>query len=149
MDKKLDDVKIRRLLDVCKLSIIWRRSLMKETFYLKQYNYHMRNKSHDYHNPRIVTYGLEMFGYKATQLWNSIPREIQEANDICTFKQLTSKNRSKIRKCSICNLYVTNLVYVENPSPNSPPLSIDILSCFIYFMKFYCFYFMFEFYSWC
>ena len=87
---------------------------MKEIFCLKQYNYHTRNKSLDYQNPRTVTYGLETFGYKATQLWNSIPREIQEANDICAFKRLTSKNSSKMCKCNICKLYVTNLGYVEN-----------------------------------
>ena len=34
---------------------------MKEIFCLKQYNYHMRNKSLDYQNPRTVTYGLETF----------------------------------------------------------------------------------------
>ena len=87
---------------------------MKEIFCLKQYNYHMRNKSLDYENPRTVTYGLQTFEYKATQLWNSIPREIQEANDICTFTRLTSKNISKICKCNICKLYVANLGYVEN-----------------------------------
>ena len=80
---KIHQRSIRALtIEICKTLNDLNPVFMKEIFCLKQYNYHMRNKSLD-QNPRTVTYGLETFGYKATQLWNSILREIQEANDIC------------------------------------------------------------------
>ena len=76
---------------------------MKEIFYLKQHNHHMRSTLLEYQNPSTVTYGLESFGYKATQLWNSIPREIQEVKDVSTFKRFTFKNSSKFVNATYAN----------------------------------------------
>ena len=55
---------------------------MKEIFYLKQHEYPTRNQQIVYPTPRTVSYGLETFGYKASQLWSNIPNEIQQAPDI-------------------------------------------------------------------
>ena len=41
---------------------------MKEVFSLKQSNYPLRNQGMAYPNPRTVSYGLETFGYKGSQL---------------------------------------------------------------------------------
>ena len=63
-------------------------SFMKNIFCPTQHNYNTRNKRFAYPNPRIVTYGFESFGYKATHIWNSIPSEIQVASDVTSFKTL-------------------------------------------------------------
>ena len=63
----------------------------------------MKLYTQEYPNPRTVTYGLESFGYKASQIWNSIPKNIQENNDLCSFKSFTSEH---------CKLYVKDLGYI-------------------------------------
>ena len=87
---------------------------MKEIFCLHQHNYPTRCQNLVYPNPRTVMYGLESFGYKASQLWNSIPRKFQEANDVSTFKSYNSKYCGKICKCNLCKLYLPNLGYIIN-----------------------------------
>ena len=84
---------------------------MKEIFCLKRHIYSTRNQNLIYPNPHSVIYGLESFGYKATQLWNAIPREIQESNNMSTFKRYNS-TQYKICKCNLCKLYLTNLGYI-------------------------------------
>ena len=84
---------------------------MREIFCLKRHNYPTRNQNLTYPNPHSVIYGLESFGYKATQLWNAIPREIQESNNMTTFKRYIS-TQYKICKCNLCKLYLSNLGYI-------------------------------------
>ena len=55
---------------------------MKEIFSLKPHNYPLRTQNLVYRNPRTVSYGLESFGYKASQIWKNIPIEIQKSEDI-------------------------------------------------------------------
>ena len=50
---------------------------MKDIFHLRKQNYTTRNEQICHPNPRTVTYGLESFGYKATQIWRSIPYDIR------------------------------------------------------------------------
>ena len=69
----------------------------------------MRKQPLEYSNPRTVTYGLESFGYKASQIWNSIPSNIQETTDLCSFKSFTSEHFKKICKCNLCKHYVKDL----------------------------------------
>ena len=85
---------------------------MKEIFSMKKHNYPMRKQPLEYPNPRTVTYGLGSVGYKASQIWNSIPNNIQEANDLCSFKSFTSEHCKKICKCNLCKLYVKDLGYI-------------------------------------
>ena len=84
---------------------------MKELFCLKQHSYSSRSDKLSYPNPRTVTYGLESFGYKATQLWGSIPNDIQNTEDINVFKKFTSQNCNKSCKCNLCKRYIRNLGY--------------------------------------
>ena len=87
---------------------------MKEIFSIKQHKYCSRRQHLQYQNPRTVTYGLETFGYQASQIWNSIPREIQESNDVANLKNYIKNNCSTICKCNICKLYIPNLGYIQN-----------------------------------
>ena len=86
---------------------------MDEIFYMKQHNYSTRSQNLVYPNPRTVCYGLETLGYKACQIWSSIPQEIKIANDIATFKSSISKHNGNICKCNLCKLYITNLGYIN------------------------------------
>ena len=85
---------------------------MKEIFSMKKHNYPMRKQPHEYPNRRTVTYGLESFGYKASQIWNSIPSNIQETDFLCSFKSFTSEHCKEICKCNLCLLYVNDLGYI-------------------------------------
>ena len=85
---------------------------MKNIFSQGKHNYTTRNEQLSYPNPRTVTYGLESFGYKATQIWRCIPQNIQNNRNINTFKKYTSDNCSKLCKCNICKEYIANLGYI-------------------------------------
>ena len=85
---------------------------MKEIFCPKLHAHNTRNKSLSYPNPRTVAYGLEMFGYKATQIWSSLPTEIRESDNVSIFKNYISKNCSKLCKCNLCKQYISNLGYI-------------------------------------
>ena len=89
---------------------------MSEIFYLKQHEYPTRNQQIVYPNPHTVSYGLETFGYKASQLWSNIPNEIQQAPDVSTFKQYTSKQCGNICNCNLCKPYIAGLGYIHNPT---------------------------------
>ena len=87
-------------------------SFMKDIFCVKLHNYSTRKQNLSYPNPHTVAYGLETFGYKATQIWSSLPTEIREADDISKFKSYISKNCSKLCKCKLCKRYIANLGYI-------------------------------------
>ena len=93
---------------------------MKEIFYLKQHDYPTRNQQIVYPNPRTVSYGLETFGYKASQIWSKIPNEIQ-ATDVPTFKNYISKQSENICNCNLCKPYIAGLGYIQN----NPTLKIS------------------------
>ena len=95
-------------------------SFMKEIFHLKQQHYFTRNEHLAYPNPRTVIYGLESFGYKASQLWSSIPEDVQHATDIHTFKKDIAKYCTNICNCNLCKPYIANLGYIENDTRQNP-----------------------------
>ena len=86
---------------------------MKNVFCLKQQKYSLRNQSLMYPNPRTVSYGLETFGYRGSQLWHNLPREIQECTNLSTFKTYVAKHCKNICRCNLCKNYVANLGYIE------------------------------------
>ena len=97
-------------------------TFMKEIFYLKEQRYSIRNQGLAYPKPRSVSYGLESFGYKATQLWSKIPNSIKQADNITTFKREVSKSCVNICNCNLCKHYITNLGYIDNnPQTIRPP----------------------------
>ena len=89
-------------------------SFTNEIFYIKDINYNTRKQNLAYPNPRTVSYGLESFGYKASQLWSKIPYEIKHANNIATFKSEIPKHCANICNCNLCKSYITNLGYIDN-----------------------------------
>ena len=88
-------------------------TFMNEIFYLKEHNYSTRKQNLVYPNPHTVTYGLESFGYKASQIWSKIPHEIQEGN-VTIFKSKISKHCRHICNCNLCKSYIENVGYIDN-----------------------------------
>ena len=94
---------------------------MNEIFHAKELTYNTRKQNLVYPNPHTVSYGLESFGYKASQIWNKIPYEILQVNNITTFKGEISKHCENICNCNICKSYVANLGYIDNNPSARPP----------------------------
>ena len=88
---------------------------MKEVFPLKTHIYPLRSQNLIYPKPRTVSYGLETFGYKGSQIWKKVPKEIQESEDISIFKTYASRKFKDFCNCNLCKLYITNLGYIEAP----------------------------------
>ena len=86
---------------------------MKEIFTLKEHKYSTRRQNLQSKIPRTVTYGLESFGFKATQIWNAIPKDIQISNE-SAIKSHIKSHRNSICKCNLCKLYIPNLGFIEN-----------------------------------
>ena len=86
---------------------------MKNIFTPRDHNYSTRNECLTYPIPRTVTYGLESFGYRANEIWNSLPKHIQAANDVKTFKSLLSNNNHNLCSCNLCKTYISNVGYVK------------------------------------
>ena len=78
---------------------------MKEIFSLKPHNYPLRRQNLVYPNHRTVYYGLESFGYKGSQIWSIIPKEIQTSDDISVVKSYISKHYKDLCKCNLCKQY--------------------------------------------
>ena len=89
---------------------------MKEIFSLKTHNYPTRTQNLNYPNPPTVSYGVESFAYKGSQIWKRIPKEIQKCDGLYSFKTYVSKNCENLCKCNSCKLYVPNLGYIEHTS---------------------------------
>ena len=85
---------------------------MKTIFSPVQHNFNTRNQCLTRPIPRTVTYGLESFGYRANEIWNSLPKDIQTAKDNKTFKSLLSRNTHKLCSCNLCKTYIPNVGYV-------------------------------------
>ena len=89
-------------------------TLMKEVFCVKEHNIFTRKQNLTYPNPRTVSYGVETFGYKASQIWRNIPCDIQQIEDIFTFKKHITNYCENICNCNLCKPYVANLGYIDN-----------------------------------
>ena len=86
---------------------------MKEIFSLNEHKYSTRRQCLNSITPATVPYGLESFGFKASQIWNSIPNGIQISNQ-AEIKEHTKVHGMKLCKCNMCKSYVPNLGYIEN-----------------------------------
>ena len=89
---------------------------MKEVFCLKEHNYPTRKQNLFYPNPRSVSNGIENFGYKASQIWGNIPKDIREVEDTSTFKRNIINYCESIGNCNFCKSYVANVGYLDNNS---------------------------------
>ena len=86
--------------------------IMKEVFTVKENNYQTRKQYLVYPNPRTVRYGLESFGYKASHIWSNLPKEMQQATNLNTFKRYNFKHTKTVCTCNLCKPYINNLGYI-------------------------------------
>ena len=75
---------------------------MKNIFCPVGHGYYTRKQNLNYPNPKTVFYGLDTYSYRANEIWNNLPEEIQTAEDLKTFKILLSTNNSNICSCNLC-----------------------------------------------
>ena len=64
-------------------------------------------------NVKTVKYGdksLQVFGVK---LWNQLPREIQELENLNNFKNVIKKWRPSKCPCDICRTFISGVGYIE------------------------------------
>ena len=87
---------------------------MKDIFCLKQQHYSARSQTRVHPKPKTVIYGVEPFGYKANQIWKSLPKDMQETKEMATFKKYSSQLNDDICNCNLCKLYIPNLGYIQN-----------------------------------
>ena len=64
---------------------------MHDVFSVKGHNFSTRKQNLAYPNPRTISNNVETFGYKASQIWSKIPRDIQQIEDISMFKNSVKK----------------------------------------------------------
>ena len=86
---------------------------MKNIFHLKEINYSTRMQNLSYPNPKTTSYGLQSFGYKATQVWSKIPHKMKQSN-INKFKNEIAEHCRNICNCTLCKSYIQNLGYIDN-----------------------------------
>ena len=72
-------------LEVFKRQTDFNTNFMKTIFSPVNQIYDTRHQSLTRPIPRTVTYGLESFGYRANEIWNSLPKEVQAAKDSKSF----------------------------------------------------------------
>ena len=83
---------------------------MKNIFTLKEHQYFTRRKPLQYSTPRTMTYGLDIFGYKATQIWNAIPTDYR--SDTFTIKHYI-ESHNEICNCNLCQPYFRNIGFIH------------------------------------
>ena len=94
-------------------------TIMQDVFSVKGHNFSTRKQNLAYPNPHTISYGIETFGYKASQIWSKIPRGIQQIEDISMFKNSVSVYCENICNCNLCKPYVANLGYVDTNANSS------------------------------
>ena len=85
---------------------------MKDIFNSVNHSHNTRSQNLSYPNPKTVSYGLETFGYRANQIWNSLPSVAQSAVDLKTFNNLFPIKNKNLCSCNLCKSYISNLGYI-------------------------------------
>ena len=86
---------------------------MNEIFKYKQHNYNTRKQHLIYPNPHTSSHGLQSFGYKSCQLWDLLPHEIQNADNVELFISHFQKISKLDCTCNLCRPYLKNLGYIN------------------------------------
>ena len=61
--------------------------IMNDIFKLRKNTYNLRNfHIFQNENPRSLKYGLDVFPYRTSQLWQQVPTDIREAASLTLFK---------------------------------------------------------------
>ena len=89
-------------------------NFMKNIFCPVGHGYYTRKQNLNYPNSKTVFYGLDTHGYRANEIWNNLPEEIQSAEDLKTFKILLSANNSNLCSCNLCKSYLPNVTILDN-----------------------------------
>ena len=78
---------------------------------MKEHQYFTRRKQLQHSTPSTVTYGLNTFGYKATQIWNAIPTDYR--SDTFTIKHYI-ESHNEICNCNLSKPYFKTIGFVHH-----------------------------------
>ena len=79
-------------------------SFMENIFQTKQVSYSTRNsKNLQHYRPNQVTFGSKSLQSLGPRIWNDLPKEIKEANNLNTFKKLIKTWTGPNCQCSLCS----------------------------------------------
>ena len=88
--------------------------LMNDVFILGENAYNLRSfhifKSE---NPKSNKYGLDSIAYRSSQLWNTVPNDIQRSPSLAFFKEKIKAWSCNSCPCQLCKSFIVNLSYLS------------------------------------
>lgn len=101
----------RLAIEMYKTNINQNPDFLNDIFRFHQSSYNLRNETFSTKKPNTVIYGTETVSYRCSQIWNNIPAEVRNANNLEIFKRLI-KQITIPCSCKLCTQYIPNLGYI-------------------------------------
>ena len=87
---------------------------MKDILQERSIPYELRNNANfTTYNVHTVTYGIESIRHLGPRIWNLVPKEIQELQDLKLFKQKIKSWIPSGCPCKLCKTYIMGIGYLE------------------------------------
>ena len=101
----------RLAIEMYKTKINQNPDFLNDIFKFHQSSYDLRNEAYSSKKPNTVIYGTETVSYRCSQIWNNIPTEVRNANNLEIFKGQI-KQITIPCSCKLCTQYIPNLGYI-------------------------------------
>ena len=101
----------RLAIEMYKTKINQNPDFLNDIFKFHQSSYDLRNEAYSSKKPNTVIYGTETVSYRCSQIWNNIPTEVRNANNLEIFKRQI-KQITIPCSCKLCTQYIPNLGYI-------------------------------------
>ena len=105
------DIKEMYKNEMYKTKINQNPDFLNDIFKFHQSSYDLRNEAYSSKKPNTVIYGTETVSYRCSQIWNNIPTEVRNANNLGIFKRQI-KQITIPCSCKLCTQYIPNLGYI-------------------------------------
>ena len=87
---------------------------MSDVFQTREASYNLRNmREFKTHCVKTVHYGTESVSFLGPKLWQLLPQELKDINDINIFKSKIKEWVPQDCPCRLCKTYVHQLGFVE------------------------------------
>ena len=101
----------RIAIEMYKTKINQNPDFLNEIFKFHQSSHDLRNEAYSSEKPNTVIYGTETVSYRCSQIWNNIPTEARNANNLDIFRRQI-KQITIPCSCKLWTQYIPNLVYI-------------------------------------
>ena len=101
----------RLAIEMYKTKINQNPNFLNDIFKFHQSSYDLRNEAYSSKKPNTVIYGTETVSYRCSQIWNNLPIEVRNANNLEIFKRQI-KQITIPCSCKLCTQYIPNLGYI-------------------------------------